>query len=168
MYIYKWRQRIKISSSPYSAVQIWLFISTSAYLYTRIHLHWKFLLLDSLYLVILTVYCDTNMSKLIKFEFTHFYVSELSSDRRVSRSTGWNIVVVARATPSLSYFLKCIIIIASCMRSVAVSFHADDTPRFELVRRRSMRPTDPTGPMARCIASRCFDRIRVQLSIFNS
>lgn len=53
----------------------------------------------------------------------------------VSRWTGWNMIVVGRATPSLSYFLECIIIIASCMRSVATSFrrwHATFQTRPEI------------------------------------
>lgn len=79
-----------------------------------------------------------NLSKSLDFELPS------RSYRPASRSTGWNMIVVARATPSLSYFLKCIIIIASCMGSVAASsfhrWHATSQTRAEIDARPSALP----------------------------
>jgi len=74
-------------------------------------------------------------AKFARFWITH--LSKLSGDRPASRSTEWNMIVVARATPSLSYFLKCIIIIASCMGSVTVAssfrrWHATSQTRAKI------------------------------------
>lgn len=55
---------------------------------------------------------------------------------------GWNMIIVIRATPGLSYFLRCIIIMASCTRSG--TFGTDEKLCFSLIRDRRP-PINQTG-----------------------
>lgn len=142
----------------------WILLIVTFTFYIVEYYHWSHFILPC-WQSVYSFAAGTSILKLIKFGFTRFlHLGVIKWSTKSAGRRGWNMIVVARATPSLSYFLECIIIIASCMRSVAASsfrrWHATSRTRTAKID-ISNRPAD------RCASRRLSDSTWVRSSTFS-